>query len=93
MELARICAMKQPYATMIFAATAGEEQDLYGAQFLADTLKNASVNVEANLNNDIVGTGSNEPFNPINQVRLQCHRCQRPANNGAAHHPSLWCGD
>lgn len=67
MELARICATKRPYATMMFAATAGEEQNLYGAQFLADTLKNSSVNVEANFNNDIVGTGSNEPYNPLNE--------------------------
>ena len=34
LELARICATKQPYATMIFAAVAGEEQNLYGANFL-----------------------------------------------------------
>lgn len=71
MELARACAAKQPYATMMFVATAGEEQDLYGATFLSDTLKNASVNVEANFNNDIVGTGNNEPFNPVNQHTIR----------------------
>lgn len=62
MELAKICATKQPYATMIFAATAGEEQALLGSNFLASTLKNQSMHVEANFNNDIVGTGSNAPF-------------------------------
>lgn len=71
MELARICAIKQPYATMIFAATAGEEQNLLGATFLAQTLANASVNVEANFNNDIVGTGSNEPYDPINNKTIR----------------------
>jgi Zn-dependent M28 family amino/carboxypeptidase len=71
MELARACALKKPYATLMFVATAGEEQDLYGATFLSDTLKNASVNVEANFNNDIVGTGNNEPFNPINQHTIR----------------------
>lgn len=33
---------------MIFAATAGEEQGLYGSNHLAQTLANASVNVEGN---------------------------------------------
>lgn len=71
MELARICATKQPYATMIFAAVAGEEQALLGATFLAQTLANASANVEANFNNDIVGTGSNEPYDPINNRTIR----------------------
>ncbi|KAI9694842.1 MAG: hypothetical protein M1822_000458 [Bathelium mastoideum] len=71
MEMARICATKQPYATMIFAAVPGEEQDLYGSNFLAQSLKNASVDVEANLNNDIVGTGSNEPYESINEHTIR----------------------
>ena len=72
MEMARICATRNPAATMIFAATAAEEQASYGATLLADTLKNASINVEGNWNNDIVGTGSSQPFSPINNhtVRL-----------------------
>lgn len=48
MEMARICATRRPKATMIFAATAGEEQGLYGSGNLAATLKNASLNVEGN---------------------------------------------
>lgn len=72
MEMARICALHQPKATMIFAATAGEEQGLYGATHLAQTLKNASVDVQGDWNNDIVGTGKSAPFAPINDhtVRL-----------------------
>lgn len=71
MELARICATKRPAATMIFAATAGEEQGLYGSTYLAQTLKNASANVEGNWNNDIVGTGSSSPFAPINDYTIR----------------------
>ena len=71
MELARICATRRPAATMIFAATAGEEQNLYGSAHLAQTLKNASVNVEGNWNNDIVGTGSFQPFAPINNYTIR----------------------
>ena len=51
MELARICAKKKPKATMIFAATAGEEQDLYGSAHLAKTLKKDGYDVQGNWNN------------------------------------------
>lgn len=71
MEMARICATRHPAATMIFAATAGEEQASYGSTFLAETLKNASVNVEGNWNNDIVGTGISQPFSPINNYTIR----------------------
>ncbi|QIW99511.1 hypothetical protein AMS68_005029 [Peltaster fructicola] len=71
MEMARICAKHRPKATMIFAATAGEEQGLYGAAHLAQVLKNTSVNVEGNWNNDIVGTGKFQPFSPINDYTIR----------------------
>lgn len=71
MEMARICATKKPAATMIFAATAGEEQGLFGSGHLAQTLKQAGANVEGNWNNDIVGTGSSQPFAPINQYTIR----------------------
>ena len=71
LELARICASKQPKATMIFAAVAGEEQNLYGSAHLAKTLKRAGWNVEAHFNNDIVGTGKSAPFHPINDYTLR----------------------
>ncbi|KAF2010371.1 putative zinc metalloprotease [Aaosphaeria arxii CBS 175.79] len=67
LELARILAKKQPKATIILGAVAGEEQSLYGSTFLAQTLKNSSTNVEAMLNNDIIGSstgdrGQKDPF-------------------------------
>ena len=71
LEMARICATKRPAATMIFAAVAGEEQNLFGSNYLAQTLKNASANVEGNWNNDIVGTGSSQPFSPINDYTIR----------------------
>ncbi|TKA44711.1 hypothetical protein B0A54_04662 [Friedmanniomyces endolithicus] len=73
MELARLCATKKPKATMIFAATAGEEQGLYGSDHLAKTLKAQGYNVEADFNNDIVGTGRNPPFDPINNYTLRLY--------------------
>lgn len=71
MEMARICAKQKPKATMIFAAVAGEEQGLYGADHLAKTLKAAGYNVEGNWNVDTVGSGSNEPFTPINEHTIR----------------------
>lgn len=71
MEMARICAKLKPAATMLFAATAGEEQGLYGAEHLAQTLKAQGANVEANFNNDIVGTGQFAPYSPINNYTIR----------------------
>jgi hypothetical protein len=71
MEMARVCAKLKPKSTMIFAAVAAEEQGLYGSDNLAKTLKAAGYNVEGNWNNDIVGTGSFQPFSPINDYTIR----------------------
>lgn len=60
MELARVLATRQPKSTIILGAVSGEEQGLYGAGFLAQTLKNASINVEGMLNCDIVGSSTGD---------------------------------
>ncbi|KAL9044763.1 MAG: hypothetical protein Q9214_002122 [Letrouitia sp. 1 TL-2023] len=67
LELARVFATRKPAATIVFAAVAGEEQGLYGSNFLAQTLKNTSVNVQGMFTNDIVGSsiaddGTKDPF-------------------------------
>lgn len=87
LEMARVCAKLKPAATMIFAATAGEEQNLYGATHLAETLKAQGVNVEGNWNNDIVGTGHFSPFSPINNytVRLFGASILYPNSTSAAY--------
>lgn len=56
LELARVFAKYKPRATIQFAAVAGEEQGLYGAQYAAQTFKNNSVNLAAMLNCDTVGS-------------------------------------
>jgi Peptidase family M28 len=67
MELARIMATRNPRSTLVFAAVAGEEQNLYGSNFLAQTYRNASTNVAGMFTNDIVGSstgqdGTKDPF-------------------------------
>nr|AJD23170.1 peptidase M28 [Onygena corvina] len=69
LELARVMSQPnfpRPRATIVFAAVAGEEQGLYGANFLAQTYRNSSTNVEGMFTNDIVGSstaddGTKEP--------------------------------
>src|SRR6188768_4215071 len=55
MEYARIMS-KHPFpATVIFVAVSGEEQGLLGSTYMAEKAKKESWNIEAVLNNDIMG--------------------------------------
>ncbi|KAF9554351.1 Zn-dependent exopeptidase [Agrocybe pediades] len=58
MELARVMASHQSAATIMFAVVAGEEQDLFGSNFMATTLKQQGKDVQGMLNNDIVGSST-----------------------------------
>ena len=55
MELARVMAKKSFPATIIFTCVVGEEQGLYGSANVAKRAKAEGWNVDAMLNNDIVG--------------------------------------
>lgn len=73
MELARIFSAHNVTtpATMLLVAVAGEEQGLFGSTFLAQSLFNASADVQAAFTNDIVGAsvaddGTSDP----NDIRL-----------------------
>ncbi|MEV6301795.1 M20/M25/M40 family metallo-hydrolase [Actinoplanes sp. NPDC051861] len=57
MELARVLATRQPDATLVFAAVAGEEQGLYGSDHMAQAYRDANTDIQAMFSNDIVGTG------------------------------------
>ncbi|KAI0817867.1 hypothetical protein GGR55DRAFT_622344 [Xylaria sp. FL0064] len=64
LELARVMSSPEypvPKASIAFVAVAGEEQGLYGSQFLAQTYANSTprVNVEGMITNDIVGSPRN----------------------------------
>ncbi|MFC5583344.1 M20/M25/M40 family metallo-hydrolase [Rhodanobacter terrae] len=54
-EAARLLSKQDNQATLVFAALSGEEQGLYGGKVLADYAVAQGWNVEADLNNDIVG--------------------------------------
>jgi Peptidase family M28 len=54
-EAARVLANVPLHATVVFACFDSEEQGLFGSAHYAKTLKDAHVDVEGDLNNDIVG--------------------------------------
>jgi hypothetical protein len=67
MELARVMARRKPKATIVFAAVAGEEQGLFGSDFMAKQFKAAATDVQAMFTNDIVGSstaddGTRDPY-------------------------------
>src|ERR1700742_299564 len=67
MEMARVLAKRTPAATIVFAAVAGEEQNLYGSGFMAQQFKAANTDVQGMFTNDIVGSstaddGTRDPF-------------------------------
>lgn len=66
MECARVLAGTKPKATILLALTAGEEQGLVGAAFLAARLKEEEREVVFMATNDIVGgaRGSNGRLEP-----------------------------
>ncbi|GAB2553779.1 M20/M25/M40 family metallo-hydrolase [Rhodanobacter koreensis] len=55
MEAARLLSKQDNDATLVFAALSGEEQGLYGGKVLSDYAVAQGWQVEADLNNDIVG--------------------------------------
>jgi Zn-dependent M28 family amino/carboxypeptidase len=55
LEAARVLSKRRWDATLVFVATAGEEQGLYGAKLHAKAARAAGLDVRAVLNDDIVG--------------------------------------
>ena len=71
MELARTMSRYEYDSTIIFMATAGEEQGLYGAWHHARTAREKGIDIRAVLSNDIVGDPSAVSGPPQNsRVRL-----------------------
>lgn len=54
-ELARVMSKRKFDATIVFMTVPGEEQGLTGSTYYAEQAKQAKLNIEAMLDNDIVG--------------------------------------
>ena len=69
LECARVLSKLKFPATIIFLTVAGEEQGLDGSQHFAEMAKSRGWNIEAVLNNDIVG-GDQSPGQDAKVVRV-----------------------
>lgn len=70
-ETARIMSQHSFPATIIFVALSGEEQGLLGAKFMATKAKKEGWNIEAVLNNDIMGSNNTSETNIIDNTRIR----------------------
>ncbi|MGC4100581.1 M20/M25/M40 family metallo-hydrolase [Ferruginibacter sp.] len=70
-ECARVMSKHQFPATIIFVAVSGEEQGLLGAVFMSEKAKKAGWNIEAVLNNDIMGSNNSNETNIIDNTRVR----------------------
>ena len=70
-ESARIMSKYSFSATIIFIAVSGEEQGLLGAEHMAEKAKKLNWNIEAVLNNDIMGSNNSSETNIINNTRIR----------------------
>ncbi len=64
LECARVLSKLRFPATIIFLTVAGEEQGLYGSKHFADMAKAQGWDIEAVLNNDIVGGDQSQGQDP-----------------------------
>jgi hypothetical protein len=71
MESARIMSKYSFPATVIFVAVSGEEQGLLGARYMAEKAKKQNWNIEAVLNNDIMGSNNSNETNIINNTKIR----------------------
>jgi hypothetical protein len=71
MECARIMSKHSFPATILFVAMSGEEQGLLGATFMADKARRQNWNIEAVLNNDIMGSNNSSETNIINNTKIR----------------------
>ena len=71
MECVRIMSKRSFPATIIFMAVSGEEQGLLGSNYMATKSRKANLNIEAVLNNDIMGSNNSNETNIINNTQVR----------------------
>lgn len=71
MECARIMSKQSFPATIIFVAVTGEEQGLLGSTFMAEKAKRENWEIEAVLNNDMIGNNTSNETNIIDNTKLR----------------------
>jgi hypothetical protein len=71
MECARVMSKHSFPATIIFVSFSGHEQVLYGSIFMSEKAKREHWNVEAVINNDIMGSNNSNETNIIGNTKVR----------------------
>ncbi|MBK9571088.1 MAG: M28 family metallopeptidase [Chitinophagaceae bacterium] len=71
MESVRILSKHSFPATILFVAMSGEEQGLLGANYMAEKARKQNWNIEALLNNDIMGSNNSNETHIINNTKIR----------------------
>jgi hypothetical protein len=71
LECARIMSKQNFPATIIFMTVSGEEQGLLGAAYMAKKARRENWNIEAVLNNDIMGSNNSSETNIIDNTKIR----------------------
>jgi hypothetical protein len=70
-ECARIMSKQSFPATIVFVAVCGEEQGLLGSGFMAENAKKNNWQIDAVLNNDIIGSNNSNETNIIQNTKVR----------------------
>lgn len=71
LECARVMSKHHFPATIVFVTVSGEEQGLLGSGYMAKKAKGAGWNIEAVLNNDIMGSNNSNETDIIDNTRVR----------------------
>lgn len=71
LECARVMSKHSFPATIIFVTVSGEEQRVLGSTYMAKKAKEQNWNIEAVLNNDIMGSNNSNGTNIINNTQVR----------------------
>ncbi len=71
LECARVMSKHSFPATIIFVTVSGEEQGLLGSTYMAKKARVENWNIEAVLNNDIMGSNNSNETNIINNTQVR----------------------
>src|SRR5580692_10465256 len=71
LECARIMSKHSFPATIVFVTVSGEEQGLLGSAYMAKKARSHDWNIEAVLNNDIMGSNYSNETNIIDNMRVR----------------------
>jgi Peptidase family M28 len=70
-ECARVLSKYEFPATIVFVTVSGEEQGLLGANFMSEKAKKENWQIEAVLNNDIIGSNNSNETNIIDNTKIR----------------------